>query len=280
MAKQIPSGLPKTEAASPHMVPAAYVQSQPGYQRPGDAAQMPWMPVPPAHLNCPPGLEYLTLIDTILIHQQVEPLELLTGFETANKYEIRNRLGERIYFAVEYNDCCTRNCCGYSRPFTMKIMDNMRREVIILERPLRCNSCFCPCCLQKIEIQAPPGVPIGYISQKWHPYLPKFTIQNEQKEDVMKIIGPCLMCSCCGNVDFEIRSLDETTVLGRISKHWSGILKEVFTDTDDFGVYFALDLDVKMKAVMIGACLLIVISKCTQNSGTVGTEQGFSYLAA
>ncbi|XP_014440832.1 phospholipid scramblase 1 isoform X3 [Tupaia chinensis] len=257
MAKQIPSGLPKTEAASPHMVPAAYVQSQPGYQRPGDAAQMPWMPVPPAHLNCPPGLEYLTLIDTILIHQQVEPLELLTGFETANKYEIRNRLGERIYFAVEYNDCCTRNCCGYSRPFTMKIMDNMRREVIILERPLRCNSCFCPCCLQKIEIQAPPGVPIGYISQKWHPYLPKFTIQNEQKEDVMKIIGPCLMCSCCGNVDFEIRSLDETTVLGRISKHWSGILKEVFTDTDDFGVYFALDLDVKMKAVMIGACLLI-----------------------
>ncbi|XP_014440833.1 phospholipid scramblase 1 isoform X4 [Tupaia chinensis] len=203
MAKQIPSGLPKTEAASPHMVPAAYVQSQPGYQRPGDAAQMPWMPVPPAHLNCPPGLEYLTLIDTILIHQQVEPLELLTGFETANKYEIRNRLGERIYFAVEYNDCCTRNCCGYSRPFTMKIMDNMRREVIILERPLRCNSCFCPCCLQKIEIQAPPGVPIGYISQKWHPYLPKFTIQNEQKEDVMKIIGPCLMCSCCGNVDFE-----------------------------------------------------------------------------
>lgn len=33
-----------------------------------------WMPKP-SGINCPPGLEYLTQIDQILVHQQVEILE-------------------------------------------------------------------------------------------------------------------------------------------------------------------------------------------------------------
>ncbi|XP_045150969.1 phospholipid scramblase 1 [Echinops telfairi] len=233
------------------------VHNQPVYSQQGGPAGIPWMPAPAAPLNCPPGLEYLCQIDQLLIHQQVELLEVLTGFETNNKYEIKNSLGQRVYFAVEDTDCCTRNCCGPGRPFTMKILDNMGREVMMLERPLRCSSCCCPCCLQEIEIQAPPGVPVGYVIQTWHPCLPKFTIQNEKREEVLKIAGPCVVCSCCGDVDFEIKSLDEESVVGKLSKHWTGFVKEAFTDADNFGIQFPLDLDVKMKAVMLGACFLI-----------------------
>lgn len=107
------------------------------------------MPAPQAPVNCPPGLEYLTQIDQVLIHQQVELLEgtnsvlcllqavhseifglvklslrnaeanktqnmhglsvhvifcflpAFTSFETNNKYEIKNSMGQRIYFAAE-----------------------------------------------------------------------------------------------------------------------------------------------------------------------------------
>ena len=34
-----------------------------------------WMPAPPAPLGCPPGLEYLTQLDQILVNQQVELTE-------------------------------------------------------------------------------------------------------------------------------------------------------------------------------------------------------------
>uniref|UniRef100_A0A8C0QM88 Phospholipid scramblase 1 n=1 Tax=Canis lupus familiaris TaxID=9615 RepID=A0A8C0QM88_CANLF len=210
------------------------------------------------HLDIPLNiLQQHSKIDQILIHQQIELLEVITGFETNNKYEIKNSFGQRIYFAAEDTDFCTRNCCGASRPFTIRILDNMGQEVITLERPLRCGSCCCPCCLQEIEIQAPPGVPVGYVNQTWHPCLPKFTIQNERREDVLKITGPCLVCSCCADVDFEIKSLDEENVVGKISKQWTGLVREAFTDTDNFGIQFPLDLDVKMKAVMLGACFLI-----------------------
>nr|XP_020013390.1 phospholipid scramblase 1 [Castor canadensis] len=215
------------------------------------------MPAPPPPLNCPPGLKYLSQIDQILAHQQVELLEVLTGFETNNRFEIKNSLGQRVYFAVEDTDCCTRNCCGASRPFTLRILDNLGQEVVTMERPLRCSDCCCPCCLQEIEIQAPPGIPIGYVIQTWHPCLPKFTVQNEKREDVLKIAGPCVECRCCEDIDFEIKSLDEEVVVGRISKHWSGFVRETFTDADNFGIQFPLDLDVKMKAVMLGACFLI-----------------------
>lgn len=38
----------------------------------------------------------------------------------------------------------------------------------------------------------------------------------------------------------------------------SGLLREAFTDADNFGIQFPMDLDVRMKAVMLGACFLIV----------------------
>ncbi|XP_043926049.1 phospholipid scramblase 2-like [Protopterus annectens] len=227
-----------------------------------------WMPLPPPSPDCPPGLEYLSQIDQLLVHQQIELLEILTGFETNNKYEIKNSMGQRVYFAAEENDCCTRNCCGPGRPFSMKIIDNTGREVISLNRPCRCSSCLFPCCLQELEVQAPPGVTVGYVAQQWHPCLPKFSIQNERKEDMLKITGPCVVCSCCSDIDFEVKSLDETSVVGKITKQWTGFVKEAFTDADNFGIQFPMDLSVKMKAVMLGACFLVDYMFFEQSGGS------------
>ncbi|PIK38938.1 putative phospholipid scramblase 2 isoform X3 [Apostichopus japonicus] len=122
---------------------------------------------PTATSKLPPGLEYLTQIDQLLVHQQVELLEAFTGFETANKYIVKNTLGQQVYFAAEDSDCCTRNCCGNARCFDMKILDNTQRDIIHLSRPLRCTSCWFPCCLQKLEVSSPPGTVIGYVKQSW-----------------------------------------------------------------------------------------------------------------
>ena len=34
--------------------------------------------------------------------------------------------------------------------------------------------------------------------------------------------------------------------VGKITKQWTGLAKEMFTDADNFGINFPLDLDVKV----------------------------------
>jgi len=53
-------------------------------------------------------------------------------------------------------------------------------------------------------------------------------------------------------------SADGQTEVGKISKQWSGFLREGFTDADNFGVTFPVDLSIQVKATLIGACFLMV----------------------
>lgn len=56
----------------------------------------------------------------------------------------------------------------------------------------------------QLEVQAPPGNPVGYIIQQWHPFSPKFVVANEHNEPVLKIHGPFCGWSCLPEVDFEV----------------------------------------------------------------------------
>lgn len=67
------------------------------------------------------------------------------------------------------------------------------------------------------------------------------------------------VCSCFSFV--QVKALNEMTTIGKISKYWSGFVNNVFTNTANFGIQVPVDLDVRIKAVMIGACFLIVSGK-------------------
>lgn len=109
-----------------------------------------------------------------------------------------------------------------------------------------------------MEVSSPPGTIVGTIEQEWSIFCPSFAIKNPSGETVLRIEGPFCTMTICGDVEFQIMSADGKTQVGKISKQWSGLLREMFTDTDYFGISFPMDLDVRMKAVMIGACFLIV----------------------
>lgn len=215
------------------------------------------MPASGRPLGCPPGLEYLTQVNQLLIHQRASLAEMATDWEMNNIYTVKNSLGQQVFVATEKNNILTLQCCGPSRPFTIHLHDNLGQEVLTLRRPLKCMFCCFPCCLQELEVQNPPGNPIGYVVQDWHPVLFNFTVLNERREPQLRIKGPWCLCECVADVVFEVTSLDGSAVLGQISKQWTGVLQECFTDADNFGITFPMDLDVKVKAVILGACFLI-----------------------
>ncbi|XP_025016586.1 phospholipid scramblase 2-like [Tetranychus urticae] len=165
-------------------------------------------------------------------------------------------MGQKIFNAIEDSDCCTRSCCGPVRPFNMKIIDNEEREVLNIYRPLKCQGCCFPCCLQSMQVTA-SGVVCGYIEQTWSLFEPKFKVCNSSGETVLRIERSFCTFSFCGDVEFKVLSHDGDTQIGCITKQWSGLARELFTDADHFGISFPMDLDVNIKAVLLGACFLI-----------------------
>ncbi|KAF6026811.1 hypothetical protein EB796_014875 [Bugula neritina] len=234
--------------------------------------QIPWVEQAQAIPDCPPGLEYLAYVDCLFIKQQVSVLEAFTGFEAANKYEVVNSLGQRVYLAVEKTDCCTRQCCGNNRPFEVSLYDAYQREVLKVKRYLRCDSCFFPCCLQKVDILTPNDQLIGSVKQTWSICVPNYKIRDAQENNVLSITGPFCTSSCCGDVEFEILSTHGDIKIGTLSKLYSGVIKEAFTDADNFRVTFPMDLNVTTKASLLGAALLIdfMFFEKQQGQGTDG----------
>merc|ERR550532_2907208 len=117
------------------------------------------------------------MVDQLEVKQEVEILEVATGFEMRNKYKVFNALGQQVYYAREDTDLFTRQW-GTLRPFDMNITDRQGQEAIHLSRLCKCQGCCCFCCLQEMEVCSPPGTLIGKIEQQWSCF-PKFVIKDQ-----------------------------------------------------------------------------------------------------
>lgn len=249
----------------------------------GQPAVAQWMARPQGIPGCPPGLEYLCQIDQLLVKQQIELLEAFTGWETANKYKVQNSLGQQVYFAAEESDMCMRQCCGPQRGFTIHITDNAGQEVIRVTREFKC--CVgCPWCAcndswaHVVQVEAPVGQVVGYVKQRKSCIEPHYIITDAQHEEVLSMTGPCCIISgpcCTWDQDFIVHGKDGQTEVGKISKQWSGLVREYFTDADNFGISFPMDLDVKLKAVMLGAVFLIDFMYFEQNQQNNNNNRGY-----
>lgn len=224
-----------------------------------------WMNRPEAILGCPPGLEYLSTLDQILVHQKVELLEVMTGWETKNKYSVKNSMGQQCYYAFEESETCHRLCCGSERGFVMHIVDNTNQEVLRAVRDFKCCVGCCCCvsgetCAYIIDVQSPVGVSIGRIIQLRSSWKPKYAVQNANHETMLVIEGPCCVCDgpcCTKDIPFKVFTADGSQQIGAISRQYAGFTQEMFTDATNFGITFPQDLDVKVKAIVLCATFLI-----------------------
>jgi len=205
--------------------------------------------------NVPLGLEYLTQIDQLLIKQQIELLEVISGCETRNKYKVNNSVGQLVFDAKEDSGCCSRQCCGPNRTFNMVLSDNTGRRVIECHRPLSCASlCFCG---SKMEVRSPLTNEIfGYCKQVFSCTKSRMDIYDSNNQKIFEISGIICGINCCNDVDFKVKDLNGNSV-GLIQKQWSGCCQEAISDADNFMVRFPIDLDSRLKAVLVGAVFLI-----------------------
>jgi len=203
--------------------------------------------------NVSPGLDLLLGLDGLFVKQNLEMLQIITGWETNNSYDVLTRQGQFLFKALENTDECSRMCGGSRRGFDIEIRDFFGREIIHLSREFIC----CCCVPQSLQVQSPPGCVLGTVEQQRGCCCNTFDIRDANG-NCLVLEGPTsVACTCFGlDVDFMLKANDGQ-VIGKVAKKWGGFIQEVATNADNFGIAFPQNLDVRMKALLLGATFLI-----------------------
>jgi len=199
------------------------------------------------------GLQLLAGANNLVINQKVELLEVFTGFETPNKYKVKNELGQDLFYAAEKSECCARMCLGNSRPFEMKMMTPDGSQIMNIIRPFRfyANPCCC-CYLQKIDVFDHMNQYIGSVQQLYSLFRRYLHVYNAQHQPIFELMGPV-----CSPWTFRIRVPGSEQEIGQIHKQWSGLAKELFTDADNFGIIFPPGVDLSSKQLLTASVFFI-----------------------
>ncbi len=189
-------------------------------------------------------MERLSSISSLVVSQQKEWGEILSGFETKNRYAVSDVSGSRLYLAAEEaGSTLLRWFLKALRPFTIAVLTEDGQVVLRVVRPFRFY-------FHRAEVVDSQGQSLGVIQRRFSVLRRIYSVLDSSGEEIFQLFGPILH-----PWTFQIRN--DGVEYGKITKKWSGLLKEGFTDADTFGVMFPAEWDVKLKALFLGAVFLI-----------------------
>lgn len=189
-------------------------------------------------------MEKLKSLDSLIISQKKEWGEILSGFETKNKYVVSDEVGNRIYYAAEEaGSLLLRLFLKALRPFTLVVLTESNQDVLRAIRPFRFF-------FHRANIVDAHGISLGVLQKRFSLLRRKYSVFDSSGKEIYQLFGPILK-----PWTFIIKNND--VEYGKITKKWSGLLKEGFTDADNFGVIFPKDWDIRLKALFLGAVFLI-----------------------
>jgi len=206
-------------------------------------------------------------LDTFLVKQQVETFEVITGIETENKYQVLGAKGGSPQFgpvmALEKSSFMWRCLCKNRRPWTIRLDE--APHGLILERPFRWT-------MQEVRVYA--GSEKQYLgmvkrSCAGFPFQRNFSLTDASGEPVLQIYSPFFSFGW----NFDLQDLDGTS-LGKIKKEWAGVMQELFTDADNFGVSFPERLPPSVKALVLASVFLIDFCFFEDNDANSNRNKG------
>lgn len=192
------------------------------------------------------------------VQQVQEAFEILTGFESRNKYRIYDENMTPIAYAAEKSTGLTgtlmRGLFRHWRKFEIQIFSQDRQLLYVAKFPFRWF-------FKTLQLEDASGCPIGHFQQRFAIFHKKFDLHDPHKKLIAQIESPWFKF---WTFEFKLHKHR----LGTIQKKWSGALSEFFTDKDNFTVSFAdRDLDGKTKVLMMASCLMVDIVYFENNKG-------------
>lgn len=192
----------------------------------------------------------LAPLNQVIVKQRKELVELL-GYETRNKYEVLSSSGESLLFIAENQKgllgFMLRQFLGHWRAFDLGILDSSRNLIAVADHPFK----FIFSEL-RVRLNADDKA-IGHSVKKFSILRKKYSLHFEDGKELE--INSGLLSPWTFNIE------QNGNIVASIKKRWSGGLKEIFTDSDNFLIEFNdSSFNANDKLMIIAMTVLIDLS--------------------
>eukprot|EP01083_Nonionella_stella_P099325 279282_1 len=170
--------------------------------------------------------ENLLLTDSICISRQLEMMNILIGFEQANKYVMKNKNGEIVGHIMEEQSLgktVLRNVMHKHRPFKATILDTSGNVVFKLSRPMYLIS-------SSMEIRDGKDQLIGEMKMNWHVWRRRYDLFLHQKQFARVDTGFM-------GWEFEVKN-DDGQKMAVIDRNFEGWGKLLLADAGLYAIHF------------------------------------------
>ncbi|MEM7199082.1 MAG: phospholipid scramblase-related protein [Planctomycetota bacterium] len=182
----------------------------------------------------------------VLIRQNKEWGEILTGLEARNRFELCDESGRRMGLAAEegrgFGGLMLRTMLGRCRRATIQVFGANGERVGRGEKPFRWF-------FHRMEIYDGDRR-IGAIERRFSLLNRVFSIENDAGTATLTIESPLLRI-------WTFNVLLQGQQIGVIRKRWGGLGREMFTDADTFGLEVQEGVPAELRAVLLVATFLI-----------------------
>ncbi len=193
------------------------------------------------------------------IQQIKEWAEIITSFETTNRYQVLDESGTEIGYIAEAGSgfwaLIMRTVFRSHRPMKVQIWNQEKKKLMYLQRPFFFF-------FSDLSIYDSAHTLFGHVYRRFSILYKKYDLCDPQGQVFARIKSPVWRLW-----KFPIIDNNEQEV-GVISKKWGGALKEIFTDADKFQVQMPDTLTIQQKAVVFGAAISVDLDFFEQNSSS------------
>lgn len=182
---------------------------------------------------------------TLVIQRQIEFMNLFLGFEQANKYVVMDSMGNQLGWLMERDFGITkavlRQVYRLHRPFTVDLIDNNGKHLLTIRRHFSLINSHIKAILPHVQNTSDKdGLVIGESVQHWHLWRRQYDLFQSMESAEYGSQNNQDAFQQFGKIDSGFLSWDFTVtnqnneVVGDVSRNFSGLFREMFTDT---GVY-------------------------------------------
>lgn len=197
---------------------------------------------------------FFASLDKVFVHQSKEWGEIITGFETRNKYKVLDEQGNSIGFIAEQRKglwaLLLRSMLRSHRPLTIKVWDKDRKELMEMNRPFYWF-------FSDLRVTSEHKT-VGHIYRRFAFIFRRYDLADSSGNIFARIRAPFWRIWTFAIIDTHGREI------AKISKKWGGVLREIFTDADKFLVELG-NLTPSQKAVVFAAGISIDLDFFEEN---------------